>query len=485
MVIRPHGVLFILLLVLVPLVVVMSADIDATGSLLFGLALGVSGFAVGFLRRTWGPHSNQLTVVDLCVFGGSVYFGLGTIVSLSDYWLTGFWPLTYEMSALIDSLLLTGMALAAMQTMGYLLKRHWPTDWSERRAQVILGLPAAKLLLLLLPLIWIGRSFILLVLGFGMVGLKNEFWFGVSPGAFLAYGLTTIAGPGVMCLLALQLFRRRLPWLAATFMVLELAWLFLQGRRLLVIGLAAMLFVLLAIGWRPTKRHAIAALVSAATVFYVVWPLFFHMREIGQRTGTGYVDVPVVTLALEVAPEAWRRMTGASEGPSHSDNLKGRALAISFLVELVEAHADSPGGQFMSGRIVYRSILAVIPRLLWPEKVNVLGFTAPEAQIIDHFRLRESDKSSSWISFGYADGGVLGILVYCVLVALLAGFAEQLLRSRFWFFTPGAFLGYCTAGIQLMQAESPLESYIGAIRNMIVLMILGLLLRPLLSIGRQ
>jgi len=82
---------------------------------------------------------------------------------------------------------------------------------------------------------------------------------------------------------------------------------------------------------------------------------------------------------------------------------------------------------FMGGRVFLTAVLAAVPRALWPGKEQLMATETWQVEelIEEHFGLPIFDMASSVLAHGYADGGLLGVVLYMALQGAVLGVCDR------------------------------------------------------------
>jgi len=138
------------------------------------------------------------------------------------------------------------------------------------------------------------------------------------------------------------------------------------------------------------------------------------------------------TLLQQVLPDAiatFDLTASFSAGSEYLENVRERSRILDLLMDVEAAHRG--GAPVLGGRGLLAALVATIPRAIWPgkERVMVTETWQVEELIQRHFGLPAVDMASTMLTHGYADGGVLGVIVYMALLGVLLGVCERSLGS--------------------------------------------------------
>jgi hypothetical protein len=210
----------------------------------------------------------------------------------------------------------------------------------------------------------------------------------------------------------------------------ELGYAVLRSRRSLFGVIVILLLAALWTGRRLRPRHIVAYAALAALFVFVMWPLIFHLREVADRTGLYRADMAsrTDTLIRDVIPETLAtfdlRTSFGTDSP-YIYNVRKRANISDLLVDVMAAH--DRGVPFMGGRVFLTAVLAAVPRALWPGKEQLMATETWQVEelIEEHFGLPIFDMASSVLAHGYADGGLLGVVLYMALQGAVLGVCDR------------------------------------------------------------
>lgn len=147
------------------------------------------------------------------------------------------------------------------------------------------------------------------------------------------------------------------------------------------------------------------ALFSFISLFGFV---FFYAMRIASYT---FFDKPSV---LDIVFKSFFVISSDFEGFSAQlvANIIGRSFILSYLAGLVYAHTAYP---FLWGEEIYNAFLTAIPSLFFPEK-KILLPQMPEEIVHPALGISVFDGNNTIITAGYNDFGLIGTIVYPVLM---------------------------------------------------------------------
>jgi hypothetical protein len=247
----------------------------------------------------------------------------------------------------------------------------------------------------------------------------------VGTGASLAIHLGLVVRPIILFLGAVLLIQGRPSRRVVGIVILlgELLYAVLWARRLLLEVMIALLIVTTWTGRRLRARQFLVFTIVAAFATIIMWPFMFHLRAVAQQAGLYGGDLAgrVDTLLYDVVPEAIRTFNLGQSFESDSEyleNVHGRSRMADLLIDVAESHRE--GTPVMAGAVIETAVVVSVPRILWPGKENFLATQTWQVEelIEEHYGLPLVDMASTVFTHGYADGGVVGAMLY---MALLGG----------------------------------------------------------------
>jgi hypothetical protein len=376
------------------------------------IELVFSGFvclASLWLARGAIANPRNICTDDLAILFTGAFMGLGPWLSAS----TNHWRLRFEepriLIAVYSACLLYMVGIAIGRKAGGLgsdavnLKELW--------ARAI-GVPAAAALFLEIS-IWIFRLYVgarygvffsgsatserMLSLPYGVVIIGNLI--GVISLATLAWCALVVISPSV----------RSKKVVAYLVLTSQIAGAFLQGRRWLLL-----VVVFIALAAVINKAHAAkisfrrsAAVLGTIIVCLFLIQVFLTFRSVYYLHGDA--QDPFEDLSISA-----RESIGLRDSPEEKENnmanISARALFTNdFLCRIVGRQQQIYP---MYGKAFAADFVWAIPSALFPFKKT---WMATEQMIEQHYGLPIQDASSTWIAYGYADGGLAGaILVGCI-----------------------------------------------------------------------
>jgi hypothetical protein len=408
------------------------------------------------------------SLADMALFAGALYFGLGTLVSVLSHVGFGTWPELFGPEDAVAASVLTIAGLGAIAVFARLIL---PAGKLVRVP--LTGEQAIRALVLVAPVVWLGRLY---VTASGILSQGGMVWttptaLGATQSAVI--GTVQAAGPGVIGLFAVclasgsarRLSRKPLFW---TFLLLEVGYQTIQGRRIFLGSLVVAAFVAIAWGWRPRRRHAVMAIVLLVLAVGVAWPFFLATRYSFRRSRDAGEEFRGVASVFTVLGDARNLIVGRplSISQRHALDVYERAFETSYLATLWRVRRTSARAGPMMGELISAELVSLVPRVLWPDKFERLGDRLRHASLINrHHGLPEFDPADTWLTDAYADWGPAGIVAYALLIVVLCRLYEGGLGAFRGWLAVGFFLAYCQMAMGLFHLERHFGAVLGVLRT--------------------
>lgn len=266
-------------------------------------------------------------------------------------------------------------------------------------------------------------------------------------------------------------------WMARLLIGIEVCQAFLGGRREIGFFVVVIAFV----GYLKAGRLRVSQLtwstVAPLVVLLVVGPLFYHLRNVMIRyeVHSAPVEERLGLMLNEVLPETqetFKLSTMLEEEGSYRENLEKRGYILGPLAETISA--VSSGADYLYGAVFVRACVLIVPRFVWPEKINYLALDDAQTEqfIQSHFLLPLEDVASTLIWNGYTEGGIVGILIYMGLFGVLLAFLQwRVVAAR------STLLGAIIFGLLLTWTYRPeisIDNILGDMRVMLVFLCMDL-----------
>jgi hypothetical protein len=432
---------------------------------------------IGFHFMLKMRHRGTIAVLDVAIWMGAVYFGLGPWIAFTaaggklpyvkeDIVVSGYIAIYLYFLALIAVERITQARIHSVQADG--------TPELLGRMTVMIrdaGRTTTGPILLCYGIVLVLRTILALQYGilFSSSGFENV--------ANLPYGLVIIR------LMSEVLSAGCLTWACAAFwlrdprrrmailiIVIECLYNFMQGRRAILSCFILLAITYAAVVSRIRFRAVLLSGVGVALLWFVVLPAFFGIRAKVlwgiPKSGNIVVDILNGTTAYyndntDVADASYRR------------NLSTRPLIAGFVFNLLEL--QDQGAPKMMGDAIGAGIVAATPRVLlfgekwiYDSELYVLLHYHPYGMALD-------DTDSSWVAEPVADFGVIGGLVGGLILGSILAIGERVAwtlgRNRPWvaLFIVGSMVSIA------FQVEQNLEVTWSIARNCIILIIVAVL----------
>jgi hypothetical protein len=472
---QAKGVLLGSLLLVVLLV--MFLDTLLAGGSLFAVLLTSLVFlstASVYTLRLYFHHPNVVNLWTIFFLFYIVVFAAGGILGMQENVL-------YTASRVHVSLALQAFSLLAIGLIASLVGYQWLDRGSfgaKEKAAICFRIRQLRLSVLigLLGILWSLRGYAAsqgLVIAWtgGNVMASADAW------TLPLIQLSQLMRPATIFLGAVlftdeQVSRR---WRGAVVLVGEFAYAFLLGRRLLLEALVIMILVSLWAGKRPRVNRAVSWAAAIGVIAFVAWPFMFHVRMMARQAGLYSADPGerFHILREDVIPYALTTFSldqTFEETSPYVENVHQRSRNIDFLVEIQAAHQSGVG--FMWGHGIATALVSSIPQAIWPGKKKFLeGDTSHVEQLIEsHFGLPLTDQGSTVVTQGYADGGVVGVILYMTMMGMALALCERWVHRchstlcGIWVYALGTSLA--------VQTETEFTSLLAVGRMIIALLIL-------------
>jgi hypothetical protein len=232
-------------------------------------------------------------------------------------------------------------------------------------------------------------------------------------------------------------------------------------RRQVLYSAMEMLFALRLTGYRMKGTFVRKILLVAAMAFFVLVGIsvlmLLRLAAANNRAGanTPLGDRLQVILTWVEEGTAFKRANEAN-----ANNVTQRTFVLHFFADVLEGSSQNTP---FFGRDAAGFISLAVPRLINPGKD--LNFS--EEQLVDeNFGLTYRDGPNSYLTNGAADFGLLGVLIYPLLLAWFMRLVVDFL-TRFLTPLPAAII-VLGALFMLLQTETVITSYLDTIRNLII-----------------
>ena len=255
---------------------------------------------------------------------------------------------------------------------------------------------------------------------------------------------------------------------AACVLILELIWLFLFGRRFILMWYVFVVFGFLSSWCRLNLKKLLLLLLISDFVFQFLFPFFIKFRY--HYYSIEHLQFNPIEHVVKAAIEAFGSDNDApvNSMSNYSKNMSMRPLFLRrFICRICEGlDKKSP----MMGRALLRSFEYVIPSAIFPKKTTHL---LPEQLIQEHFSYPLEDTAITWPATGCADFGIPGGLIAGMIVGLwiaFIGLGSKAVLSR------NPMLSLTLTGgmmVCLIQVEECPTQYWELCRNVLMLLVMA------------
>lgn len=381
------------------------ADIDS--EYYFVVLLWFGAFAL-LLAQAW---RGRCAVVGLSL---TYWFNLATIHLLGGLIQLLPWHVSLERSDTIAGFCLTGYALSGL-TLGNVLLAPWLfRQLPGKRKPLPASSPARSLAL---PYVVIG-----LVVNFVVAALAGSV---PSLGAVLSGGLPLAAGG--FCLLWWHFWttgeRRTAWWVAGSALILPVLTVLLRG--FLTYGIFALTAVgcFITVFYRPRLvilLVGLCAVIAGVSLFSAYAKARSDIRRVVWGGGNWNERVGVTYASLE---ENWGWFDAKKE--SHLSAIEER-LNQNYLVGVAYRNLRDERVEFARGETCAQALLALIPRIVWPEKPVWAG----SGSLVTQFTGIRFDRNTS-VGIGhvmelYVNFGEAGLFLGFIVLGLVIGLVDMM-----------------------------------------------------------
>jgi hypothetical protein len=232
----------------------------------------------------------------------------------------------------------------------------------------------------------------------------------------VARSMVTVASLGLAIVCSAKIATGRAYAFPACCLLVVGLFAFLNGRRNLAEVGAIFTFSMLAASpsllksWKFWGSLGIAAVL----VLRVAGPFFVALREEFWHKDIAKAGAQGLWLAI---PSAVDNMDWIVDSGRYERQSIERANILNFNYGIAERQTYSRSDSFMLGEATANNLIWVVPRFLYPDKINQLR---PEPTVQAFFGMPEHDEGSNWPAYGLADFGPPGgIIVGLIFGAFL------------------------------------------------------------------
>lgn len=422
-------------------------------------------------------HRGTISVLDVAIWMGAIYFGLGPWVAFSaaggklpfvkeDILISGYIAIYLYFLGLIA---VERVALARIEA----VRADGMPELLGRMTIMIrdAGRTSTQAIVVCYSIVMVLRSILAIQYGILFSGSGFENVRNLPYALVILRSMSEVLAAG--CLMwACAAFWLRDPRrkMAVSVLILEGIYNFMQGRRWMLAFFILVAIAYIAVIGTIRFRGFALSVAGAGFLWVVLLPAFFGIRskvmwEI-PKSGNILTDIWNGTEAYygdksEVADASYRR------------NLATRPLIAGFVFDLLRL--QDQGAPKLMGGAVWAGVIAATPRVvllnekwIYDSEFWVLLQYHPYGMAID-------DTDSSWVAEPVADfgviGGLVGGLILGSILAIGERFAWTLGRARPW-------VALCIVGSMVsiaFQVEQNLETTWAIVRNCFILIVIAVI----------
>jgi hypothetical protein len=249
-----------------------------------------------------------------------------------------------------------------------------------------------------------------------------------------------------------------------------------SGRREIVFFFLVLILVSIVYHSRRFRlKHVIAGMVLFSLSIYIIFPAFLAFRGgyINMRSDEDYNTSELITMGFRNL-----QTNRESNIEMYYKNMSKRPVALINWVENLFYQQSMKDK--MWGEAIFKQMISVVPRFIYPDKFGV----HPESFVVMHYGVTNADPASSWLATGVADFGLLGAAIAGAFVALILLFGEAVSKKVTVKMPFIAVMIYGAFFNCALHTEISPNAYFSAIRNSILLLIIGLIYKKMIKIWR-
>ncbi len=238
-----------------------------------------------------------------------------------------------------------------------------------------------------------------------------------------------------------------------TILIAELFWVFLNGRRSILVWLAFFFLGFLASGRKLKPKYLIIFILISFITAQFLFPFFitvrgtyysYHLRELQQMNPILRLNKAILLAIKNEDDNAVKR---------YRENMSFRPLwPRSFISNIIAAQKNN---STLKGKALLRSMIYIIPSAIYPQKTKLL---ATEQMIQNHYNHKVTDTASSWPAIGCADFGICGGLIAAFVVGIwitVIRFTGSMIYKRHPFVVISLAAGMTACIIQVETTPTP------------------------------
>ena len=203
------------------------------------------------------------------------------------------------------------------------------------------------------------------------------------------------------------LYNKRLFLLPSLIIFIETLLIFFRGRRQMLYILFLFLYIYILLGYRVNLKLLVPSVLLLIVLFNIVFPIFISLRETTVKfTSSGDIVKDYQTSYYLLSK------TGVDKD-FYERNVAQRVYINNWNINILSKTTLLEG---LNGEALAMCILWVVPRPLLPFKGALKD---PELLISYTYQLSVKDSPSNWPAYGFADFGLLGSLIYGILLGII------------------------------------------------------------------
>ncbi len=446
--------------------------------MILNLTLGVLLIAVsilltkGFLQR-----SQLITFVDILILSVTLYFSAGWLSS-------GIWGSNSHSLYLVSDYNLSIFLIVALYIIG--IKGGWifaskiikikSRQFQSTLKALPIVIPRTETIsftnvLAVYISAWILRLYMAIAFGIFFSGTGKAGLISKIPYSFtIIYSLFNMLSLGCLLWASITIWTRstrRKKWVynTALFVILgEGAWAFLKGRRWMISWAIFLVIGYVLAGKKVNMKVLGTGVITALLFVTIIFPKFLTTRN-----NYDWKNQSALNAFHEAATKSIEKESALNKS-LYYENMQSRSMGlhrfIAHILSSQERRTPMYGDAFI--RIVYRAI----PSILLPGKY---GNLAVEQAIQHHYGIKFHDVAVSMPTVAVADFGVIGSLIYGVLIGIYLYILNKAI-SKIKIKHPFVAMSLCGGTIMtLFMVEDDPVGFILLLRNITIIYIAVLL----------
>ena len=252
--------------------------------------------------------------------------------------------------------------------------------------------------------------------------------------------------------------------------LMELILAFLSGRRALLSIIILTTFFWIVLKGFSFKKLFLSLVVMIFLVI-VAGPIFQSMRSnvLDSRLDIVSTSGKFSAIFSELSSSISNYSLNSFFSQEYKENLDDRGGYLNWTI-LIQDQLMTKNKDYMLGLVTTFSILEIIPRIIFPNKFNIIGDTRVEQKIQAWFDMGYFDGASTLLGYGIAEAGLLGaVFYYSCLGFLLFNLFYFSLRTNYALFSIWAL--YAAFSL-CFYTENDLTDLLNTVRYLIIIIII-------------